>query len=458
MTLRGQGSARYEATTSADGRFAISSIAPGSYAAEAQKAGFVPANKGVDSNSEIAIKVIPMGAITGRVTDADGEPTEGVSVSVQPSRSEPVTTDEKGAFRIGGLPPGKYRVKASRFERLASKPEARTDGTEEVRYAGTWYPGVLDEKAAEWIRVRAGAETQGTDVRLLHVPFVRVSGRVLGIPEGIRADFTIWQGGNGRTNTLNRDGGFELWRLDPGKYVLLGEWEAPNGDRVQTNGAEIEVAGTNIDNIELRVIPTGDVPGRLEFEDEQAKAAPAKESGPRTVRLGLVGQLGGSRPTAVESDDTFRLEAVPAGRYRVYISWKEAYVKSLRLGSTVVDGDMVDLRNGAGGADLFLVLSASNSSVTGKVSGDVAGAFVALLPAEPEGLFFQPRFQTVKADGTYEITGLPPGSYRIVAVPSGDRNVEGNSIVGHESEMEDIDVPAGEKGVKDLKRQAPEDP
>ena len=332
----------------ADGRFTLPGFQPGSYLVAAEKPGFVPANKAFDGKSEVEIKLIPTGAISGRVVDRDGEPMEGFSVNVEPARGRPVTTDEKGAFRIGGLAPGRYRVKASRHETLASRPEVRSDGTVEAHYAGTWYPGVLEEKASEWITVRPGVESIGADIRLVVVPFVRVSGKVVGIPDGVRGDFFVWQGGSSAGNSLKADGSFELWRLEPGKYVIHGQWTDPDGEPVRTAGAEIDVAGSNIDNVALRVVASSDIPGQLEFEDDQAKVMPNKESGPRRVRLSMVTEMGGSPPAPVDDDGTFRLERIAAGKYRVWLSWDGAYVKSMRLGSTIIDGSALDLSNGSG--------------------------------------------------------------------------------------------------------------
>src|SRR5580658_718570 len=187
---------RYGATSAADGRFSITGIAPGSYTPAAERVGFVRWSGGRprdrialnanDSRTGIEIKLIPTGTITGRVTDSDGEPVEGAFVHAEGAgEGEAVATDEKGQFRLGGLPPGKYRVKASLGDRLGGRPEIRTDGTAEVHYAATYYPGVPGPQAAGRVPVRAGNESTGADIRLVQVPFVRVSGRVAGLPPAV---------------------------------------------------------------------------------------------------------------------------------------------------------------------------------------------------------------------------------------------------------------------------------
>jgi len=81
---------------------------------------------------------------------------------------------------------------------------------------------------------------------------------------------------------------------------------------------------------------------------------------------------------------------------------------------------------------------------------------VVLAPVDPESTFIA-RIQAVNADGTYSLTSLPPGSYRIVAVPAGDARVDGGNVIGYEDAMEDIEIAAGDKIVKDLKRHTRDD-
>lgn len=54
----------------------------------------------------------PTGAIAGRVTNTDSEPVDGATVFADCTRGW-FTADEKGLYRIGGLPPGKCRVSSS---------------------------------------------------------------------------------------------------------------------------------------------------------------------------------------------------------------------------------------------------------------------------------------------------------------------------------------------------------
>jgi len=469
--------ARYGATSGADGKFAFTGLTPGNYMAQADRVGFVRSPgvsprdrtmvdvKADENKTGIEIKLTPTGAIIGRVVDSDGEPVEDASVSAQSGRGGGSgTTDEKGLFRIGGLAPGKYSVRASgRGDMFGGKPEIRTDGTTEVHNASTYYPGVTTQKEAAKVDVRAGGETSGIDIQLARVPFVRLGGRVIGLP-GNAEDVSVMvsQGNGGWGTPLKSDGSFELWRLDPGKYTLSADWAAPNGEQVHTAGVEVEVAGSNIENIELRVVADSDIPGRLEFEDDEAKQIPREDGPGRFVQERMVtlegvnesdfGDSAGS--VAIDADGAFHLKKVPAGKYRVRVSWGTAYVKSMRLGSVAIDGPLLDLSKGSGGADLSILMGAANGSLSGtvqNVGGDAAAVTVVLTVDGERGLDRENQYVEPSADGTYSFDHLAPGNYLIVAVPEDDMAIQGNKVLGFEDQMESVKVGPKEKVTKDLK-------
>ena len=427
--------------------------------------------KADDDKTGVNLKLVPTGALTGRVTDADGEPLENARVQAQGLRGGDFDiTDENGRYRIGGLAPGKYTVQASsQRDYFGGPPEMRTDGTTETRNGGTYYPGVLAAKEAGKVDVRSGMETPGADIRVVRVPFVRVSGRVVDIPAGADPEIEIEQGHSSTGTDMKRDGTFALWRLDPGKYKLAANWEAPNGEYTRTVGVPIEVAGSNIDNIELRVVPDSDISGRLEFEDDDAKKlpkpeSPGEEEDERAIALTGNFLMGEGQATAkIDANGVFQLKKVSAGKYRVEVTWGTDYVKSVRLGATTFDGGKLDLMNGSGGAELSVLMGAANSTISGTVQnskGPAAGMTVALFPADEDAddddeMNFTTNEVTTGADGAYSFLLIAPGTYRIVAVPENELEVRNHQAIGYEDQTETITVEAKDKITKDLKWHEP---
>lgn len=477
--MNGGKPARYGTTSAADGRFTFTGLPPGNYMAEADRVGYVRTQgisprdrnmvtlKADDGKIGVDIQLTPTGSVIGRVTDSNGEPVEDASVSAEGGRGGGSgMTNEKGQFRIGGLSPGKYNIRASaRGEMFGGKPEFRTDGTTEAHYAATYYPGVLTAKEGSKVDVRAGGEMTGVDIQLVRVPFVRVSGRVVDMPQNVQEANLMVSRGNesdGIGMDIKADGSFEFWRLDPGKYTLSAEWESPNGEQVRTVGVDIDVAGSNIENIELRVVADSDIPGRLEFEDDDAKQIP-RGKGPeqqyiqeKQVSLETMGGSNfgeGASPAALDADGAFHLKKVPAGKYKVQVSWGTSYVKSMRLGSTAIDGAVLDLSRGSSGADLSILMGAANSSVSGTVEGaggHASDVIVVLAGEDEHGIGM--RYAGVGADGTYTFDHLAPGEYQIVAIPESDMAMQGNKVIGYEDQMESVKVGPKEKATKDLKQ------
>ena len=465
---------RYGALTTDSGKFSINGIRPGPYSITGARVGFIMPRgarltvtlREDDKSGDLRVQLTPTGAISGRVTDAEGKPLEGAAVTVEgsPVRNE-FFTDENGHFRIGGLAPGKYRVRARHesgfMQTIAMPPEIRADGSVEVHNAATYYPGVLSAKQAGKVEVKPGEETSGIHVQLVGVPFVRVSGKALGKPPGARqafADVTTRDYCCPGVQ-LSAEGKFEIWGLDPGKYTVSGRWEDAAGVEtligriVRTAPVAFEVAGSNIDNLELRVVPGSDIAGRLQFETPDG-AQPVPE---RKVRLGSAGTA------LVGADDTFRLEKVPAGKYVVSLSWDTVYVKSMQLGSQPIDGAILDLSNGSGGAALTLLLSPATGSVSGIIrddKGNPAEARVVLVRDEENG-GFPARYATAEKDGAYSFPNLPPGNYKLLAVSEDDADLiaprPGGSepeLSDYEDTMETVEIRTAEKVSKDLKRQA----
>ena len=479
----------YGALTNGEGKFSIASLPPGNYFVSAERLGFVaPVNLHLDATSvvlaagdkkqDLKLKLIPAGVIAGRILDADGEPVSNAEVTAEGARgSSQARTGEQGQYRIA-LYPGKYRIRATP-QRPPFGAEIRTDGSREVHYAATYYPDSLARSSARAIDVEPAAQLSGIDIRLIGTPNVLVSGKVTGLSDNTRAhiqpnreedrNFGGWPG-----NLVKADGTFTIANLDPGKYTLVVTADGRGQQRnLQSAPVEIEVAGDNIEHLELRMIAPFEVTGQIRFDDPQIrfpKPAPRPSgvpdnlpddapapSAPRMIRLLPLhgGMWNGEANADIGADDSFALEKVPPGRYHVMLDWGQGYVRSVRTGSLETDGDVLDVSNGAVG-EVVVSVSSLTCEISGTVndaSGPVANAHVVLAPENGAGSFS--RSTSTKPDGTYSFTGVPPGKFKL-AVTEDEMYLNfmqpGEALEDYKEVAESIELHPGDKLTKDLKR------
>lgn len=458
-------SRQYGAFTDAQGNFLFDNVIPDSYETSAQKAGFMakPEPPIVDQSSSsplelhagahhsaVHLELVPLGSIAGRVLDMNGDPLAGVQVGAWHGRvvAVNVRTNERGQFRMPGLAPGKYRIRAQKDD-MRIPPEIRTDGTVETHYAASWYPGVLDADSASKVEVQAGSEADGVEVRMATAPIAGVRGKVSGMPANA-SDIVVWVA---RTGSLMPgaeeevevapNGTFEIWRLDPGHYRARAEGRTVTNQRVETAPEEFEIAGSGIENLQLAMVPAVALNVRVEFEDEATREKLPKLE----VDFEDVEGESGARSVNVEGDQ-FQIRELGPHPFRISVGMK-AYVKSMRLGQTEIDGPVLDLRRPPASDELVLVVSSNMGSVEGTVrdeKGAPARAWLTLMPEDslPDNASFS-AVET-KDDGTYTLKGIAPGKYKLLAL---EKNF-GFFFADYENEVKEVEVRAGESTPQDL--------
>jgi hypothetical protein len=222
----------YNGLTDSDGNFAIYDVSPGTYYAFADVPGalspvafvsfgelrgrgtpdFSEARRFFDvvevdgrEDSRVTVHARRGGALSGRVTYADGDPAVNVGVSVM--RRGPggrlekfitginivsissLRTDDRGLFRVSGLPPGEYLVGAAEQADHSGRGKGggRGDPMESVleglvgqQLLTTFYPSATSAKEAAVLKVEAGVEREGVDIRIPERALHSVRGVVRG--------------------------------------------------------------------------------------------------------------------------------------------------------------------------------------------------------------------------------------------------------------------------------------
>ena len=188
VAQRREGSAMFQAKTDRSGRYMLE-VEPGTYLIRAEKGGYVTSFYSVEGVSSeptpvtveagksvtIDLRLARGGVITGRIVDEDGEPLVGAFVMAERKQEAPVfgllsqqtaTTDDRGIYRIYGLPSGRYYVSARVMERQVVRISTGAVAMSQEGTA-TYYPGVSSRQQAAEVEVVEGAETTGIDFKIV---------------------------------------------------------------------------------------------------------------------------------------------------------------------------------------------------------------------------------------------------------------------------------------------------
>jgi hypothetical protein len=449
----GSSSISYGAITTADGRFSINSVVPRAYAASAKRAGYLTIRQfdgaptvilkpGARVN-DLVLRLLPTGSITGHVSVNNGALRDNIIVqAIRGSVFGSVHPDEKGAFRIGGLAPGRYFVQAL-VPGSGTTPEIRTDGTTEVQYGNTYYPNAMSLSAAVPVQVRPGAEMTGVDIELVSLPMVRISGSVAGAPkDGHRCIVNLAQG-SALQSYLAVDSRFTIWWVPPGTYRLSAQCTDASGQALRSLSLPIDVASSNVDGIELPVIHPFEVHGRIEIEPGADNIE--HESCGREHKISF-----GSQEADIGGDCAFTVSNMHQAPYRITLSGfpETVYVKSIWAGLKEFRGATLDLRSGPPPTALLITIGTRAGEISGVVKDDKGHAITAMV-----GVFYEDEFGSLlkhtawtDQDGSYSIQGVAPGKYKLLAFNKDDWGPfsDGDALPLYEGPIRQISVGEGE--------------
>ena len=443
-----------ETISAADGAFSFTGLTPGAYRVHANRNGFLPCYWGAKGRSspgqvlrlgpgeerdDIAVGLIPLGVITGKVVDEDGDPVPSVHVQVlvpvySPSgrdlqRRGAAFTNDLGEFRLHSLEPRKYYLRADPMGGEMNGP--RTRHAREA-LVGNYYPGSPEQSGAAPVQLMPGQQLNGIDFTLHMGHRVTITGRVAVPPGATNLMLTYSQfsrDGSSMTNIELSDaaGHFTLRGLATGDYIL--------GVRCNLAGDEynalqpVTVGSADIENLELRPAPPVEVTGSVRFE------GPSNE---KLVSASIVldAKLSHSQSMAkIQNDATFASRGLAPDVYHLELNTTaEAFLKEARWGDVNALESGLDLSAGTSASDVKRVVSTAVGSLDGTVQSDkqeaLAGATVALRSeaAASEGdSYSRAGTRSVKsgADGKFHIGGLTPGRYRLMAWEDVDETMLG---------------------------------
>jgi protocatechuate 3,4-dioxygenase beta subunit len=442
------------AITDADGAFEIKDVEAGKYVASASRRGYARSGgqqRGVGTGpgvltlnagqkvDDVLLKLIPGAVLTGRAFDEDGEPLTGVQVSVlrnsyvngkkQMLPSGFGSTDDRGEYRIFGLTPGSYFVRAN-YTGVAMFTMAANanDAAENLAYPAMFYPGTPEASQAAPLVFRRGDE-QRVDFNFQPQHSFKIKGKVVGLTPGSRPFLMLAPGdsdaasgfmmmGPRNSAITNPDDTFEFPKVLPGNYTIVARGNEDNRQLVGRQSVDIREG--DIDNLIIAVSPGAELPGKLTVEGDITRTRGFRISlqADDSIPMGGVGFAG----AVVKEDFSFNITDILDGRYRLNVFGipPEAYLKSARLGTEDVLEKGLLVSGTRKLPALDVVLSSRGAKLTGTVNDKddkpQAAATVVLIPDDqPKGI--PPLFKTSSTDqnGKFSLQGIRPGHYKLYA-------------------------------------------
>jgi hypothetical protein len=370
-----------------------------------------------------------------------------------------VQSDDLGVYRIFGLMPGDYLVRASIRQNMPPGP--RDGDAEPMGYPGTYYPGVTDVGQAQTLTTTISQELSSVAFALLPARLSRISGTVMG-SDGrpltgamvmirsraagitpLRANLIGMAGGN----QVRDDGSFQLSNVPPGDYVLDVQHRPQNLRNLQdANLTQLEFAsmpvsvGGDVDNLTIVTTPGVTVTGRVVYQGQaaprqslQVMATPA--GGPASIGMLINSRAFGAG--RVNQDTTFELRGV-SGPHMIRVQNVPAgwALKSVTLDGADITDVPYEFRSGHNVTGLIVTLSDRLSEITGTVHDgrgqQVADYVLIAFPEDSKLLGAQSRFvQTTRPNqnGTFSLKGLPPGRYLAAVVPALENGLQNDPTV-----------------------------
>lgn len=459
------------AITDRDGTFRIDGMEPVPYQINAWTPAYISQASETEKSREkqyrvgdsVSFVLIKGGVITGTVTNVAGNPVIGVHVSARMIRNSNdrrfgfegrVSTDDRGIYRIYGLPTGTYIVVAGSTDKYIES------GINPFSNDLPTYAPSSTRDTAEEISVRAGEETSNVDIRYRGEQGRTISGTVGGPP--IAEGFTVVLTAVGMSGLQSDTSNFEqpnsrqfsFTGLTEGDYYLTLRTEFSAKGVSLSESKFVRLRGADVEGIELTPKPLGAVSGKVVLEPSKASECQGKEPPPfkdilvsawhrQTEATRNQPQFIWSMGAPVPADERGNfsiVNLVPAQyHFNARFPAKSWYLQSISLtppapagaktASKPIDTTRVwtTIKSGDRLAGLTVTLAQGAASVHGQVVFDAAENrpekwFAYLVPKEPEHANNSLRFYggMVSPEGKIELVNLAPGRYWVLVQPATD--------------------------------------
>ena len=465
--------------TGEDGHFSFPGLVAGKYTLTAQARGYLlqSFNQHDQYSSSIVVgaglvstdllfRIPPESSISGVVMDEAGEPVReaqvmlyltGLARGSEGTRlmSTAMTSDE-GSYHFGHLRPGHYLIAVSAKPWYAQHawsnagqstsngfqggiigsiattrtsvmgvvsggggPVTESNPQLDVAYPVTFYPGVTEASAATPLKLERG-EKANADLTLQPVPAIRI--RIIqeksesGANSYLSLQRRVLDGPPMPVQAETRQvspGVVEAVGIPAGHYTVRN-YAVGQGQSEWTGSREIDVNATGeIDPSEgTQYVP---VSAKLQMVSGSLPTEAFLQFSSKNTREGF-----GERVPA-SGEVTFR-QGVRPGQYEVSLGRANGvYLAGIAAQGAKVTGRTIDIRAGSP-AKLTLTLARGEADLTGTALRDdkpFAGAMIVLVPDDPAHNLILFRRDQSDSDGTFTLSNVVPGNYKLLAIENG---------------------------------------
>ncbi|MGH9937139.1 MAG: hypothetical protein ACREAM_12880 [Blastocatellia bacterium] len=456
------------AVTDEKGQYRFSNVAAGRFRVMLLAEAFVASGDGArgagvavtvsdgQTVSNIDFTLARGGVITGRVVDSDGRPVIAerinLAMAAENGRAQPFNggnrfgfeTDDRGVYRIYGLPAGRYILSAGGADRPGQ--------SRRIRYPRTFYPDAVEQAQAQIVEVEAGAVAESIDIRLgAPLKAYAVAGRavdaesgqpVFGVPINIGRE----RGGQGpagaSSGVTNEEGKFRVTGLTSGRYTASVRASGLPGGGAEMNSdyysdpVNFEISDGNATGVEVKVHRGASIAGAVVVEGASDPSVAARLSqltisansrGGQNQNQGQAGRggAGGRQNFAqVGAQGSFRIGGIAPGRVRLNVNGLGgggrgggngfSLVRIERNGAAI-NGDL-DVASGEQITGIRVVVGYGTGVIQGRVvvtGGALPAGTRLMVSVRSLNSAGQNRPAQVDASGQFRVEGLLPGGYEV---------------------------------------------
>lgn len=412
--------------TDSAGAFSFCQLPAGSYYANAEKPGFATAGLSVTvgpSPAGVQIRLQPLAIIKGRMLDGDGGPLENAVIQLFALRihdgrrrvllENTATTDDEGEYRLAGIMPGAYLLRAAGWQDASAATEKSSD---KETFAPVYYGGATSLAQAAPLNLEAGSETtadfrvalqSGYTIRGFvsgYSPLAPVSIELLRTEEGLSTAHRV---------TFNpTTGALAIAAVAPGRYVL----RATQGDGAHERIGEQVVQVVSSDVNSVRVAMGGVVALRGTVRVVQEPGLPPTPPA-CSLALSPADPLTGNSDvleSQTAEDGTLEIPVVLPGPYWVKMDCGAGYLASLHADDVdLLSRDDLVIPAGASPPALDAVVATDGATLDVTTTQNDQPAVASLLLVPDSGSNLHAKFAI--ATGKATVTQLAPGDYHAYA-------------------------------------------